>query len=87
MIVEAAFKVIAKDGLESLRMRDIAKLVCINSATSHHHFSTKEDLIAAVANHLQSRFHAEDTQGAEGESAFEALERQIKDDFDAVFTS
>jgi AcrR family transcriptional regulator len=79
MIVETAFKAIAKDGFEGLRTRDIAKLVGINSATLHHHFPTKEDLIAGVANHLANRFRTEKAQRAEGESALEALDRQLKD--------
>ena len=79
MIVETAFKAIAKEGFERLRTRDIAKLAGINSATLHHHFPTKEDLIAGVANRLESRFRTEKTQPAEGESALEALARQLKD--------
>lgn len=79
MIIEAAFKAIAKDGFEGLRTREIAKLVGINSATLHHHFPTKEDLIAGVADHLQSRFRTEKTRPAASESALEALDRQLKD--------
>jgi AcrR family transcriptional regulator len=79
MIVEAAFKAIARDGFEGLRTREIAKLVGINSATLHHHFPTKEDLIAGVANHLESRFRAEKTRPTEGESAREALGNQLRD--------
>jgi AcrR family transcriptional regulator len=79
MIVETAFKAIAKDGFEGLRTRDIAELAGINSATLHHHFPTKEDLIAGVANHLESHFRTEKTRPAEGESALEALDHQLKD--------
>ncbi len=79
MIIEAAFKAIARDGFEGLRTREIAKLVGINSATLHHHFPTKEDLIAGVADHLQSRFRTEKTQPVASESAVEALDRQLKD--------
>jgi AcrR family transcriptional regulator len=79
MIVEAAFQAIAKGGFEGLRTREIAKLVGINSATLHHYLTTKEDLIAAIADYLQSRFRTEDTQRVEGESAVTALEHQLKD--------
>jgi AcrR family transcriptional regulator len=79
MIVEAAFHAIAKDGFEGLRTRDIAKLVGINSATLHHHFPTKEDLITGVAGYLESRFRIEKLPPAEGESAMDALDRQLKD--------
>jgi AcrR family transcriptional regulator len=60
-IVEAAFRWIAKEGFEGLRTRDIATAVGINSATLHHHFPTKDDLIAAVAAYLESRFRSEKT--------------------------
>jgi AcrR family transcriptional regulator len=79
MIVEAAFKAIAKEGFEGLRTRDIAKIVGINIATLHHHFPTKENLIAAVADHLQNCFRAEKTKPVEGEGAVEPLGRQLKD--------
>ena len=78
MIVDAAFKAIAKDGFEGLRTREIAKLVGINSATLHHHFRTKEDLVASVANQLEGRFRAEKTSAVERESAVDALHRQLK---------
>jgi AcrR family transcriptional regulator len=78
MIAEAAFKAIAKDGFEGLRTRDIARLVGINSATLHHHFPTKENLIEGVANLLENRFRAE-ARAVENENAVEALNRQLKD--------
>ncbi|HEY1500318.1 MAG TPA: TetR/AcrR family transcriptional regulator [Acidobacteriaceae bacterium] len=79
MIVEAAFTAIAKDGFEGLRTRDIARLVGINSATLHHHFPTKENLIAAVAHHLESRFRTETTQALDSQRAVSPLERQFND--------
>jgi AcrR family transcriptional regulator len=79
MIVEAAFQSIARDAFEGLRTRETAKLVGINSARLHHHFPTKQNLIAGVANHLESRFRTEKTQTTAGESARDALERQLKD--------
>jgi AcrR family transcriptional regulator len=84
MIVEAAFQTIAKDGFEGLRTREIAKLVGINSATLHHHFPTKEDLIAGVAKQLEDRFRAEKTRPAQRERATDSLHRQLKD---AIFYS
>jgi AcrR family transcriptional regulator len=58
-IVAAAFKAVAEDGFEGLRTRDIADRAGINSATLHHYFPTKEDLIAAVARHLETRLRSE----------------------------
>jgi AcrR family transcriptional regulator len=59
LIVEAAFKAVAQKGFEGLRIRDIASSVGINSATLHHYFETKEDLIECIAAHLERRLHAE----------------------------
>jgi AcrR family transcriptional regulator len=59
LIVEAAFKAIAQEGFEGLRTRDIAASVGINSATLHHHFPTKQDLINGVAEHLERRLRTE----------------------------
>jgi AcrR family transcriptional regulator len=79
MIVAAAFKAIAREGFEGLRTRDIAKLVGINSATLHHHFPTKEDLIAAVADYLEDSFRTQKLEPGESESGIEALDRQLRD--------
>jgi AcrR family transcriptional regulator len=81
MIVAAAFVTIARDGFEGLRTRDIAALVEINSATLHHHFPTKEDLITAVAAELKRRFQSEKAPGAlaRSGSARDALHAQFAD--------
>jgi AcrR family transcriptional regulator len=72
LIVEAAFKIIAEEGFEGLRTRDIAQRVGINSATLHHYFPTKEDLITGVADHLETRLRSEKSQSA-GENVQSAL--------------
>jgi AcrR family transcriptional regulator len=81
LIVQAAFKAIAKEGFEGLRTRDIAKQVGINSATLHHHYTTKEDLIAGVADHLESRLRSEKSQSAHDHlpPALAAFDSQFKD--------
>lgn len=58
-IVEAAYALLAADGFEGFRTRDVSDRVGINSATLHHYFPTKEDLIAAVAGHLEALFGSE----------------------------
>ncbi len=55
-IVETAFGMIAADGLEQFRTRDVAERVGINPATLHHYFPTKEDLILGVGEHLEAAF-------------------------------
>jgi AcrR family transcriptional regulator len=59
LIVEAAFRAVAQEGFEGLRTRDIAAAVGINSATLHYYFATKQDLVEAVAEHLQRRLETE----------------------------
>ncbi len=59
LIVEAAFTAVASDGFEGLRTRDIAMSVGINSATLHHYFPTKEDLVTGIAELLEARLRTE----------------------------
>jgi AcrR family transcriptional regulator len=81
LIVDAAFKVVAASGFEGLRTRDIADVVGINSATLHHHFPTKEDLVAGIAEELERRLRSEKTTavGANAETAAIALQCQFAD--------
>jgi len=55
-LVLAAYHLIAESGLEELRTRDIAAKVGINISTLHYYFETKEDLIAAVVDHMTELF-------------------------------
>src|SRR3954469_18553555 len=55
-LVLAAYQLIAESGLEDLRTRDIAAKVGINISTLHYYFETKEELIAAVVDHMTELF-------------------------------
>ncbi|APR80152.1 Transcriptional regulator, TetR family protein [Minicystis rosea] len=55
-IVDAAFHLLATEGFEGLRTRDVAAKAKINIATLHHHFPSKEDLVGAVADALEQAF-------------------------------
>jgi AcrR family transcriptional regulator len=55
-LVLAAYQLIAESGLEKLRTRDIAAKVGINISTLHYYFETKEELIAAVVDHMTELF-------------------------------
>ena len=46
--VRAAFDKIAENGLEGLRLRDVAAAAGIDHSTVHHYFATKEDLYRAI---------------------------------------
>lgn len=72
-LVLAAYQLIAQSGLEDLRTRDIAAKVGINISTLHYYFETKEDLIAAVVDHMTELFRTLRAPLAPGASALEEL--------------
>jgi len=72
-LVLAAYQLIAESGLEELRTRDIAAKVGINISTLHYYFETKEDLIAAVVDHMTELFRTLRAPLTPGASALEEL--------------
>ena len=72
-LVLATYQLIAESGLEELRTRDIAAKVGINISTLHYYFGTKEDLIAAVVDHMTELFRTLRAPLAEGATALEEL--------------
>jgi AcrR family transcriptional regulator len=81
-LVRAAYEIIATEGFERLRTRDVANRVGINVATLHYYFPTKETLIEGVALYLASLFHSIGAQGkgkAESGSALDRLRREFAD--------
>jgi AcrR family transcriptional regulator len=72
-LVLAAYQLIAESGLEELRTRDIAEKVGINISTLHYYFETKEDLIAAVVDHMTELFRTLRAPLAPGATALEEL--------------
>ncbi|HYP89792.1 MAG TPA: TetR/AcrR family transcriptional regulator [Polyangiaceae bacterium] len=72
-LVRAAYELIAKSGLEELRTRDIAARVGINISTLHYYFETKEELIAAVVDHMIELFRTVRAPLAEHPSALDEL--------------
>jgi TetR/AcrR family transcriptional repressor of nem operon len=55
-LVQAAFERVAEIGFEGLRLRQVAEQVGIDHSTLHHHFATKQALIAAVAEYTTRQF-------------------------------
>jgi TetR/AcrR family transcriptional repressor of nem operon len=55
-IVRAAFQQIATVGFEGLRLRQIAAEVGVDQSTLHHHFPTKQDIVAAVTEYAIGQF-------------------------------
>ncbi|QIS19380.1 TetR/AcrR family transcriptional regulator [Nocardia terpenica] len=54
-IVRAAFDHLARSGFEGLRLRQIAADIGIDHSTLHHHFPTKQHIVAEVARHAIGR--------------------------------
>ena len=54
--MRAAFERVAEIGFEGLRLRQVAEQVGIDHSTLHHHFATKQSLIAAVAEYTTRQF-------------------------------
>lgn len=48
-LVRASVELIARDGVESLSLREAAREAGVSSAAPYHHFATKADLLAAIA--------------------------------------
>lgn len=71
--MRAAYELIAESGLEELRTRDIAERVGINISTLHYYFGTKEDLIAAVVDHVTELFQSVRAPLADDAGALEQL--------------
>lgn len=55
-LVQAAYELIAENGFEGLRTRDVADRAGVNIATLHYYFKYKEDLIRGVVEYIQQKF-------------------------------
>ena len=79
-IVDQAIVLVAEVGFEGLTTRQVALAVGINSATLHHHFPVKDDLVGAMGQELARRFRAEKTAtGSDTDDPVAGLARQISD--------
>ena len=50
-LIEAAYRIIAQQGLNGLRTRTVAAQVGLTHATLHYYFPTKETLVQAVIDY------------------------------------
>jgi AcrR family transcriptional regulator len=76
-LIRAAYEIIAQEGFEGLRTRDVAARVGVNIATLHYYFASKEALIEAVALDLAGRFAAAPLAGEPAGTALERLRQEI----------
>jgi AcrR family transcriptional regulator len=76
----AARSLIAEQGFEGLRTRDIAERVGINIATLHYHVPSKEALVELVAQSLRDEFRAQYARHPrEGLSGMEEMRLEFAD--------
>jgi AcrR family transcriptional regulator len=79
-IAAAARSLIAEQGFEGLRTRDIAERVGINIATLHYHVPSKEALVELVAQSLRDEFRAQYARHPrEGLSAMDEMRLEFAD--------
>jgi AcrR family transcriptional regulator len=79
-LIRVASRLIAENGIEALRTRDIAAAAKINVATLHYHFPTKEALVQAVVADLIDQFRSARGSTHEPEqSALQLLRLEMQD--------
>ena len=52
VLVEIAYRLIAQNGLEGFRIRQVAAEARMDNGTMHYHFPSKEALILGVVDYL-----------------------------------
>lgn len=83
-LVRAAYEIIAAQGFEQLRTREVANRVGVNIATLHYYFATKQALVEAVALYLAAQFETVRSPGS-ALAAAGALRRLRQEFTDARF--
>ena len=79
-LVQIAYRLIAKKGLEGFRTREVADAAGIDTGTLHYHFPSKEALVQAVVEHLVEDFRAiRPEPSAPPKNALEELRYEIFD--------
>lgn len=82
-ILEAACELIARDGIEDVRIARVAQRAGASTALVHHYFSTREELLEQALLHsfslaAEERFGEEASADAEDASAAGALRHAIR---------
>ncbi len=76
--MRAAYEIIAREGFENLRTRNVAERVGVNVATLHYYYPTKEALIGGVALHLAKQFETR-AEPPPGDGALQKLRHEFAD--------
>lgn len=79
-LIDAAVSAIAKHGVDALNLRQLAARAGVTPGAPYHHFTHREELLAAIAEEGFGRLGAEltagrDAAGAEASARLEALGR------------
>ena len=78
-LVHAAYELIAQEGFEGLRTRDVALKAGVNIATLHYYFKYKEDLIRGVVEYIQQKFLERHAPAAFPTTGLEELRQELAD--------
>lgn len=71
-LIEAAVKIIATGGMESLSLRTLARATGVTQAAPYSHFRDKDDLLAAVAETGFQRLALQMAEEATGQNGVQA---------------
>jgi TetR/AcrR family transcriptional repressor of bet genes len=88
-LIEATIAALARKGFAALTVADVAKEVGLSPGIVIFHFTTKDDLLAAVLSFLATEYHQQWTISLQkaGPSAAERMKALLLADFDEnVFT-
>lgn len=79
-LVEIAYRLIAQNGLEGFRIRQVAAEAGIDNGTLHYHFPTKEALILGVVDYLMEDLkHNRAVQEDGASTALDELRMEFED--------
>jgi AcrR family transcriptional regulator len=85
-LVEAAVKILRKKGYAGLRSAEVSRVAKVSRGGQLHHFPSKDDLVAATAEHMlklsldRGRVHAREAMESD-----DVLEAIIRDSMDFFF--
>ena len=80
-LVEIAYRLIADNGLEGFRIRQVAAAANIDNGTLHYYFASKETLIQSVVEHLLQDLQTNrcDQGNSEDRTALDELRTEFED--------
>jgi AcrR family transcriptional regulator len=80
-LVEIAYRLIADNGLEGFRIRQVAAAASMDNGTLHYYFASKETLIQSVVEHLMQDLQTNrcDQGNSEDRTALDELRTEFED--------